>query len=264
MTSVVAAPSVVHAAFSSALVHCADPVKAEGMRAYMKHHFGYLGVPSPQRRTALKSVLAEYGLTKRSVVSTDWLCELASLCWRGEHREMQYLAGDVLEFFARSVTIDLFDLLIEPIFDETAAGRGHWWDSVDHFVGCVISPIALKHNITKDMRRWLIGSGTPIHKRAEGQFSPELAKVRAAILHQQQLGKHTDEKVLFEFCALRAPDKEFFVGKAIGWALRDYSYSAPAAVEQFVNSCPELTPLARREGLKVVLKRRKRAINVVM
>ncbi len=259
MTSSLVAAATVHGGLAKALRQAADRDKAHGMRAYMKHHFTFLGVTAPDRRIAMKAVLGNHGLTRRTVIPSEWLAELALKCWQGPHREMQYLCGDVLEFFSRSVTLDMFDSVIAPIFDEADPSRVHWWDSVDHLVGCAISPIALKHDITKTMRRWVEGSGQPINKRADGPFSPELAKVRAAILHQLHHGRETNEDVLFEFCSLRAADREFFVGKAIGWALREYSYVASDAVERFVESCADLTPLAQREGLKVILKRRNSA-----
>jgi 3-methyladenine DNA glycosylase AlkD len=76
--------------------------------------------------------------------------------------------------------------------------------------------------------------------------------VRSALIHQLTLGSKTDEKLLFKFCEIQAEENEFFIAKAIGWALRSYSYVDPAAVKQFIKAHPELTPLAKREGLKAI------------
>jgi len=74
--------------------------------------------------------------------------------------------------------------------------------------------------------------------------------VRSALIHQLGYGERTDADLLFTFCARRAADREFFVAKAVGWALRTYARVAPDAVRAFVEGHPELTKLARREALK--------------
>jgi 3-methyladenine DNA glycosylase AlkD len=76
--------------------------------------------------------------------------------------------------------------------------------------------------------------------------------VRVAIIHQLKLGKRTDVVRLEKYCALRAKDKEFFIAKAIGWALRSYSYTDPRFVKKFIKSNPDLQPLSVREGLKAI------------
>jgi 3-methyladenine DNA glycosylase AlkD len=76
--------------------------------------------------------------------------------------------------------------------------------------------------------------------------------VRSALIHQLTLGGRTDEKLLFKFCEIQATETEFFIAKAVGWSLRSYSYVDPSAVKKFVNEHPELTPLAKREGLKAI------------
>ncbi len=250
-------PKRLRADLVAALKAVEDPSKRDAMRAYMKNDFVFLGVVAPARRTAMKEVLAASGLTRRTPVTTEWLTELSLSLWKGPEREIQYLAGDVLEFFAKSLTVDLLTTVVGPIF-ETTKPNSNWWDSVDLLVGSAVSPIGRANDLSALMRSWVAGSGKPIHKRADGSFSPELAKVRCAILHQLGRNGTTDEALLFELCAHRAADKEFFVAKAIGWALRDYSYTAPDAVEAFIKGHPELTPLAQREGLKAVLRRRSR------
>jgi 3-methyladenine DNA glycosylase AlkD len=76
--------------------------------------------------------------------------------------------------------------------------------------------------------------------------------VRSALIHQLTLGNRTDAQLLFEFCEIQATEKEFFVSKGLGWALRSYSYVDPKAVKKFIKDHPELTPLAKREGLKAI------------
>lgn len=234
------------------LASVADPSRREPMRAYMKNDFVFLGVPAPVRRTAMRKVLGAHGLSGRTVVSTDWLTELALSLAKGPWREVQYLSGDVLHVFSRSVIPEMLTTIIGPVFSTSDATLGGWWDLVDHYVGCLVVPLGSRFDISSTMRSWLHSSGRPIHMRLEGPFSEDLAKVRIAILSQLGRKAWTDEALLFEFCDHRAGDREFFVAKAIGWALRDYSYSAPVAVKRFVDSHPELTKLAAREALKAV------------
>jgi 3-methyladenine DNA glycosylase AlkD len=222
------------------------------MRAYMKNDFVFLGVPAPVRRTALRTVLSAHGLSKRTAVPADWLTELSLSLAKGPHREEQYLAGDVLEVFSGSTRVEMLATIVEPVFETKNPTLGGWWDLVDHFVGCLVSPLGARCDIAPMMRSWVLGSGVRIDQRPSGPFPAELSKVRIAIL--SQLGRHgsTDEALLFDICAHRAPDREFFVAKAIGWALRDYSYTAPLSVARFADDHPELTTLARREGLKAI------------
>jgi 3-methyladenine DNA glycosylase AlkD len=74
--------------------------------------------------------------------------------------------------------------------------------------------------------------------------------VRTAILHQVRYRDTTDSERLFRYCAAQAGHRDFFVRKAIGWALREYAKVAPGAVREFVGAHSELSSLSRREALK--------------
>jgi 3-methyladenine DNA glycosylase AlkD len=74
--------------------------------------------------------------------------------------------------------------------------------------------------------------------------------VRTAILHQLHYGQATDTDRLFGYCERQATHPDFFVRKAIGWALRHYARTDPAAVRAFVATTPSLSPLSRREAMK--------------
>ena len=255
-TGLVVVASLV-ADLAAELAGVADPSKSEPMRAYMKNDFVFLGVPAPVRRAALRTVFARHRLSARRSVPVDWLTELSHGLAKGPSREAQYLAGDVLVVFGRSVVPEMLTTIVDPVFSTTDATLGGWWDLVDHYVGCLVAPLGSRFDIAATMRLWLHGSGVPIHRRAEGPFSAELAKVRIAILSQLGRKASTDETLLLEFCAHRGADREFFVAKAVGWALRDYSYAAPNSVRLFVTSHPELTKLAAGEALKAVNRQTK-------
>jgi 3-methyladenine DNA glycosylase AlkD len=238
----------------------ADPAKAPGMKAYMKNDFVFAGVVAPDRRAAVRRVLGRHGLSGRLLVEEAWLVEAALTLWAGPEREVQYAAGDVLSVFERSVTVEFLTLVAEPMLATDSLTRGNWWDSVDHLVGCLLSPLGYRFDIGGEMRWWVAGTGSVagvIDARPAGPFPPELGKIRAGILHQLGRKGSTDEPLLFELCSTRAPDREFFIAKAIGWALRDYSYTAPNAVEAFIKIETQLTPLARREGMKAIDRMKK-------
>jgi 3-methyladenine DNA glycosylase AlkD len=257
------APSKFVARVIDALTDVAQPTQSEPMRAYMKNDFVFLGVPAPERRRALRGVLGEFELSRRSVMSIDWLTEVAGTLALGPFREVQYVAGDVLEVFTHSIDPSLLTTVVEPMLATPDATLGPWWDLVDHLVGCLISPLGARFDISSTMRTWLTGSAAPIHQRAYGPFDVDLARVRAAVLHQLGRKATTDEALLFEFCAARAVDREFFVAKAIGWALRDHSYVAPESVARFVREHPELTPLATREAMKAIIRRSGHALRPI-
>ena len=80
---------------------------------------------------------------------------------------------------------------------------------------------------------------------------------RTAILHQLAYKEATDSARLFRYCAQRAADREFFLRKAIGWALRQYAAIDPEAVDAFVPATPELSALCVREAMKGVRRARR-------
>jgi 3-methyladenine DNA glycosylase AlkD len=108
-------------------------------------------------------------------------------------------------------------------------------DSVRKSIEIVVSA---NPELKSEMEKWIV--------------SKNIWMVRSALIHQLTLGSRSDAKLLFKFCEIQATEKEFFVAKGLGWALRSYSYVDPKAVKKFVKDHPELTPLAQREALKVI------------
>jgi 3-methyladenine DNA glycosylase AlkD len=108
-------------------------------------------------------------------------------------------------------------------------------DSVRKSIEVVVSA---NPELKSEMEKWIVNKN--------------IWMVRSALIHQLTLGSKTDAKLLFRFCEIQAQETEFFIAKAIGWALRSYSYVDAKAVKKFVKEHPELTPLAKREGLKAI------------
>lgn len=211
----------------------ADPVEAKGMAAYMRDQFPFLGIKSKPRRALTREALA--GLPRPS---EEDLRTLADAMWALPEREFQYFAVDVL---VRSVRV------CGPGFLETVqrlVTTKSWWDTVDALAANVVGPLVAAHpDLRADMDRWI--------------GDQDIWVVRTAILHQMRYKAATDADRLFGYCLARAGDEEFFIRKAIGWALREYSKTDAAAVRAFVTEHDdELSGLSRREALEWVERRR--------
>jgi 3-methyladenine DNA glycosylase AlkD len=116
---------------------------------------------------------------------------------------------------------------------------GAWWDYVDTVGGHLIGDLLRAHptEMATTMRAW---SG-----------DPSLWKRRTSIICQLDSGAATDETLLFDCITPNLPDREFFIRKAIGWALRQYARVAPDAVRRYVaEHAAEMSALSRREAMK--------------
>jgi 3-methyladenine DNA glycosylase AlkD len=185
------------------------------MQAYMKSDMPFLGVPAPAVGRVAREQLA--GLE-------DWRPAVLEL-WRGaEYREERYAALWLLRRHARDADLPLCEELVVT---------GAWWDHVDS-VARVVG--ALLPGIADDVRRWA----------RDGN----LWKRRVSIICQLGRKGDTDLDLLTECVEANAADREFFVRKAIGWALRDYAWHDPRWVAAYVDAHPELSPLSRREATK--------------
>lgn len=212
----------------------ACPQKAVDMASYMKTEQPFYGVSSPERALISKE------LCKAFVPKTkdDYEAGVRAL-WRGEHREEQYLALRFARKWKKFITSDSLDLY------EALIRQGAWWDLVDETTSHLVSPVFLneRDKIEPVMMSWIDDECLWIR--------------RAAILSQIKHRSKTDEVLLFSFCLKLSHEKEFFIRKAIGWALREYSYVAPDRVREFVDKNREsLSGLSYREAVKVLEKRR--------
>lgn len=210
------------------LVKQSDPEVAAGARAYMRNQFKFIGVKTPLRREITRPLL------KSSVQLSER--ELIGLCqdlWEQKERDFQYIACDLLIKNANRLSQD-FVLKNAKWFITNKS----WWDTVDALRTAVETVIDNNPQLRKLMDQWI--------------KYDNIWLVRVAIIHQLKLGKRTDVVRLEKYCARRATDKEFFIAKAIGWALRSYSYTDPRWVKKFIKAHPELQPLSIREGLKAI------------
>jgi 3-methyladenine DNA glycosylase AlkD len=205
----------------------ADPERATAMRAYMRDQFPFLGIPTPARRVLSREVLA--GLPRPTEVD---LRNGALRCWALREREYQYFACDWLAGNARVATPALLPTI------GTLVTTKSWWDTVDALAGRVVGTIVARHPAAvSTMDAWLADDNMWL--------------ARTAILHQLTYAERTDVDRLFGYCLARAGHRDFFIRKAIGWALRQYARTDPAAVRSFVaKNGRVLSPLSVREATK--------------
>jgi 3-methyladenine DNA glycosylase AlkD len=205
----------------------ADPVRAQAQSAYMRGRFPYLGIATPERRALSRAVLAG---TARP--TTQDCAALASACWRLPEREFRYFAVDYLVAHVKRCDSSLLPVVRRLVATDS------WWDTIDPLATRVVGPlVAADPQLTATMDEWV----------RDG----DLWIVRTAILHQLHFKGATDAARLFEYCRLQAGHQDFFIRKAIGWALREYAYTDADAVRAFLaREAPRLSPLSIREASK--------------
>jgi 3-methyladenine DNA glycosylase AlkD len=204
-----------------------DPERAAAMRAYMRDQFPYAGLPAPTLRKLERDVFA--GL---STPSDADLREIALACWSRDEREYQYVACDYLRKHVRAADASFLDVT------RTLITTKPWWDTVDALATRFVGDLVRCHpSLVATMDAWSAES--------------DMWLIRTAILHQLHYGTATDTARLFEYCARQASHRDFFVRKAIGWALRQYARTDPSAVREFVAAnASRLSPLSVREATK--------------
>jgi 3-methyladenine DNA glycosylase AlkD len=209
----------------------ADPVKAEGMRAYMKSQMPYLGVQSTPLREAMAEVLPRFPLASFE----EWRATILALWHEAQFREERYaalgLVGDRrYRAFQTPESVPLYEQLIVS---------GAWWDLVDGIA---------THQIGDLLRRF------PEQLRpivlAWSQVDDHWLR-RTSIICQVGFKAATDEELLFACIEPSLGERDFFLRKGIGWALREYSKTAPESVVRYVRANEQrLSLLSRREALR--------------
>jgi 3-methyladenine DNA glycosylase AlkD len=205
----------------------ADPDRAAAMRAYMKDVAPYLGMATPERRAATRPLFKLWGQPTQ-----DELGATARLLWSQPEREYQYSACD---FIAKYHAVAGADFLTGQV--EFLLTTKSWWDTVDSLGGAIVTPLVTRHQELVDtMWTWLRGDNMWL--------------TRAALQHQRGLKHATDVARLTAMCDERSTDREFFIAKAVGWALRDLAHIDVGAATQFLADHPTLPPVARREAVR--------------
>ena len=210
----------------------ADAQQAVPMKAYMLGQFEFLGIRAGPRREALKLALA--GLPKFAGTA-DELLALAHALWRLPEREFRYTAIDLLAKHHKRLDVKALPRIL------TLVQTDPWWDTVDGLAG-VVGDILLRAKASQpDVQQHM--DVCLVH--------PHLWVRRVAMLHQLGWREQTDQVRLFRYALTLAPETDFFIRKAIGWALRDHARTQPDAVRAFLaRHAEQLSGLTRREAGK--------------
>jgi len=213
---------------SEALAAAANPEKAVGMQTYMKTDMPFYGVQKPGRTPILRRLVSEFAPEDR-----DHYENLVLALWALPHREEKYLAQGLAVSYEQYMVPDSLPLFRRMITE------GAWWDFVDETATRMVQYLIVNHgdetwptvdNWVDDDDMWLR---------------------RSAIICQVGAKEHTDPERLLRFCQQRAFEEEFFIRKAIGWALREYAKTDADLVAGFVNDHrEELSGLSFREATK--------------
>ena len=213
-----------------------DPTRAEAQQRYMKSSMPYLGVTLPRTTAIAKEVFRAHPLATYA----DWQDTVLALFREATHRELWYVAEQLAEwrayreYAARLESLDVYEAIIT---------EGAWWDIVDgvaaHLVGGLFQTDAAW--TAARMREW----STDDH----------LWKRRTSILCQLRRREDVDLALLYDCIAPNLDDRDFFIRKAIGWALREVAKTQPREVIRYVEEHRDaLSGLSKREALKNVLK----------
>ena len=198
---------------------------AKNMNAYLKDNFEFLGVKTPLRRQLCKEFLK--GKSKEAFIDEALVKEL----WANEYREIQYIAIDYLIKQKKKLQREHVALIKDLIITKS------WWDSVDLIASHLAGELGRKYpNLIEEyFLPW--------------SESENLWLRRTAILYQLKYKENTDTDILEQVIKANLHQEEFFIRKAIGWSLREYSKSDQEWVREFIAN-NKLSKLSEKEASK--------------
>ena len=204
----------------------ANPTQAAPMAKYMRDQFPFLGIKTPERRALLKTFIGENGLPALAELET-----VLKDLWALPEREFQYSAFTLLDKLTKKLPAE-FAAVLEYLITHKS-----WWDTVDSLAG---------HSVAVHFKRYPQVRDARI---AAWRTSDNFWLRRTTLIFQLSYKADTDVDLLFSLINENLDSDEFFIQKAIGWALREYSKTDADAVVEFIKNTP-LPSLSAREGLK--------------
>ena len=200
---------------------------AESMSKYMQDKFRFLGVRGATRTEIYKKYFPDARKTK----IIDW--DFVESCWNKEEREFQYVVVYYLKAMQKFLKREDISRLKYLIVTKS------WWDTIDLLAKVVGSLIIRIEGYDQIMLEWSKDSNIWLR--------------RVAILYQLSLKDKVDKQVLDKILVNNLGDSEFFINKAVGWALRDYSKYNPEWVREFIKKNKEnMANLSIREASKYI------------
>ena len=205
----------------------ANATTAAKQSAYMRGLFSYLGLQKPLRDQLQRPIFKEHAPTNEAE-----LINILDTLWAKEAREFQYAACDLAEHAKKLWTPVIFATF------ETMIRQKSWWDTVDDIAVNLVGKLLHKHpQLVSTMDEWIQDECLWIR--------------RSAVIFQLSWKHETDAERLFRYCESTQGEKDFFMRKAIGWALRQYSKTNPQAVKKFIQkNRSSLSALSIKEGSK--------------
>lgn len=209
-----------------------NPVDAPIMADYMRNQFDFFGLKKPARQKLCKSFWET-----RTRPTLEELPSLVQALWESPYRELQYHALDLMHQSIKKLSPSWLNLWEQLVVQKS------WWDTVDYLAPRLIGAMLLKYpkHTIPYTQKWI--------------ESDNFWLQRVAIIFQLKYKDKTNQQILFDYILGRADSKEFFVQKASGWALREYSKTNAEAVIHFTTSYQDLlSPLTYREARKWMKK----------
>lgn len=206
----------------------ANPVHAQGMKAYMLNQFDFYGLKAPVWRKLSKEYF------KQSLPAFERLQAIIKDCWQHPKREMQYVAIELLACYQKEWKKETIDMI------EYILAHKSWWETVDHAASSLTGPYfqTFPEQQVKITTKW--------------NKSKNIWLQRSSIMFQKAYKEQTDTALLSKHILHLKNSKELFIQKAIGWALREYSKTDATWVQAFVKK-HSLSPLSEREALKRII-----------
>lgn len=190
----------------------------------MKDVSEFLGVATPERRAAVRAICKSL-----PDPTSDNIGKTALKLYAKPEREFAYAANDLIDYFSDCTNAQFLEKYVEQLLITKS-----WWDTVDGLGSVAISPLTVKYPNKKLIEKWI---------RSDNKWL-----VRAAIQHQRGRRRDTNVFYVLQLCARHADSKEFFITKAVGWALRDIAAFDKPAVRQYLRDHPQLHGVAVREA----------------
>ena len=205
-----------------------NPQIAEGQKAYMRNQFEFYGITSPKRREIQRPFLV-----KSFLPSKEKLHELVKTLWQKPQREYQFFAQELVFKYTKQFSISDISIL------EYMVTHKSWWDTVDYIAVKLIGPYFERYpeQLDTHLEKWLA--------------SDNIWLQRCCLLYQLKRKEEIDTLRLGQIIQRLLGSKEFFINKAIGWVLREYSRTNPEWVKEFV-AVNDLANISRREALRLM------------
>ena len=207
------------------LIENSNPDLAKQMEKYLRNKFKFYGLKSPERRKSYRDLIKAEKKNKK----IDW--KLLDQAWSDSHREAQYFVCDYLISLEKYLTFEDIDQIFNYIKSK------QWWDTIDS----LIKPIG-KIGLRDERVNYLM-----LIRSKDNDFWVRRVAIEHQLLRKDKMNIELLEKILEN----NLNSSEFFINKAIGWALRDYSKTNPEWVREFIeNHVSDMAPLSIKEGSK--------------